>query len=660
MKFRDKIEATIKKFEIWAIRVEKNSFSNFPTLQSFLESSCECLSQEVKSEISEHLLSMAKILRKYFHQLDPNNTWIRNPFHCDIEKIENLSEQEQDELIDLVTNGEMKNIFDDKKLIDFWLIVQNDQKQLAEKALRHLIPFCTTYRLFTKKGSADQFKNRPKDSSKPKSCACVYKIIVDHVDKVVCKKAFCYLFGINKSRVERIIKSLQNNLPSPEDKRGKHTNRGNSKSDQVMFQLETHIRSFPAHESHYSRKENESVRYLSPYLNVYKMYELYMLKFENENWQQIQENENIKPNLSYDFYRKYFLTNFKLSFGYPRSDTCQLCDKLHNLIKVETNEELKNKLKTEKQLHLSKAEVFYTELKQKTIESKDPNNKCEVLSFDYQQNMPLPHIPSGDVYYKRQLWVYNFCIHSGKTEKSYFYMYDEATGRKGQNEVINFLNHFFCNIMDKSVETEYLFSDNCSAQNKNFGLTQYLYTLALTKKFGIKTIQHRWIPQPGHSFLPCDRDFALIEKNKRKQEYVFLLATYQKLVKDTCKSFNVIDVKQDTLLNYTEHIKPFFKKIVKHFSILSYRFMEYTKNGLYASISVHSTAKELFILHKPNSILSLTGPSFMLYNSSIKIIDAKLKDVRDLASKYVPPDNLWFYNSHESNDLPINEDSSDE
>jgi len=142
----DKIEATIKKFETWAIRVEKNSFSNFPTLQAFLESSCECLSQEVKCEISEHLLSVTKILRKYFHQPDPNNTWIRNPFSCDIEKIENLSEQEQDELIDLVTNGTMKNIFNDKKLIDFWLIFQNDQKQLAEKASRHLIPFCTTYR----------------------------------------------------------------------------------------------------------------------------------------------------------------------------------------------------------------------------------------------------------------------------------------------------------------------------------------------------------------------------------------------------------------------------------------------------------------------------------------------------------------------------------
>lgn len=89
---------------------------------------------------------MARTLRKYFHQPDPNNTWIRNPFFCNIEKIENLSEQEQDELIDLVNNGTLKNIFNDKKLIDFWIIVKNEQKQLAEKALRYLIPFCTTYR----------------------------------------------------------------------------------------------------------------------------------------------------------------------------------------------------------------------------------------------------------------------------------------------------------------------------------------------------------------------------------------------------------------------------------------------------------------------------------------------------------------------------------
>jgi len=39
--------------------------------------------------------------------------------------------------------------------------------------------------------------------------------------------------------------------------------RGNQKKDQVIFQIETHIDSFPSRMSHYSRHKNESVRYLS-------------------------------------------------------------------------------------------------------------------------------------------------------------------------------------------------------------------------------------------------------------------------------------------------------------------------------------------------------------------------------------------------------------
>jgi len=112
-------------------------------------------------------------------------------------------------------------------------------------------------------------------------------------------------------------------------------------------------------------------------------------------------------------------------------------------------------------------------------------NKCEVLAFDYQQNMPLPHVPAGDVFYKRQLWVYNFCIFSGRTGKSYFYMYNEVVAKKGKNEVISFINHLFSNYLDRGVDTVYIFSDNCSAQNKNHCLVQYLYTVAKKKKEGI-------------------------------------------------------------------------------------------------------------------------------------------------------------------------------
>lgn len=87
-----------------------------------------------------------------------------------------------------------------------------------------------------------------------------------------------------------------------------------------------------------------------------------------------------------------------------------------------------------------------------------------------------------------------------------------------------------------------------------------------------------------------------------------------------------------------------------HFSILSYRFIEYTQRGLYASISVNSTAKNHFILQKANTILSLPEPTSVLYNGSLKIKQAKLKDVSDLASKYVPAESLWYYTNLKSNE----------
>lgn len=149
------------------------------------------------------------------------------------------------------------------------------------------------------------------------------------------------------------------------------------------------------------------------------------------------------------------------------------------------------------------------------------NESMDVLSFDYQQNMPLPHIPTADVFYKRQLWSYNFCIHSAKTGKSYFFMYNESVAKIGQNEVISFLYYYFKNILSQNIKKVFLFSDNCSSQNKNKTLFQFLSAVVNSPMFPIKSITHRY-PEPGHSFLPCDRCFGHIEKARRKVEKVFL------------------------------------------------------------------------------------------------------------------------------------------
>lgn len=104
---------------------------------------------------------------------------------------------------------------------------------------------------------------------------------------------------------------------------------------------------------------------------------------------------------------------------------------LQNLMLAELDPENKKALR--------QSEMFYKKLKEVTTLSKE-DEATEVLCFDFQQNLQL--LPAGEVFYKRQLWEYNFCIDSGKMGASTFYMYDEHTAKKGSNEVISFLHHY--------------------------------------------------------------------------------------------------------------------------------------------------------------------------------------------------------------------------
>src|SRR5690606_37712538 len=83
----------------------------------------------------------------YFSEPDPYDSWIPNPFSCvEIDKIRGLSENEQDQLVDLSNCGAMKSAFDVERIADFWLVARKVYPKLGEKALKHLLPFITTYK----------------------------------------------------------------------------------------------------------------------------------------------------------------------------------------------------------------------------------------------------------------------------------------------------------------------------------------------------------------------------------------------------------------------------------------------------------------------------------------------------------------------------------
>ena len=142
-----------------------------------------------------------------------------------------------------------------------------------------------------------------------------------------------------------------------------------------------------------------------------------------------------------------------------------------------------------------------------SIQALLPDGDKAILAMDYQKNLPLPLTGISQEYYKRQLWIHNFCIHDNVTNDATTFLYAEHYAKKGPNEVISCLNYYFDGL-PTSISKVHIFLDDCFSQNKNRYLIAYLNVLAHTKFDEIRV----YYPLPGHSRMPCNRDFGRIEK----------------------------------------------------------------------------------------------------------------------------------------------------
>lgn len=459
----------------------------------------------------------------------------------------------------------------------------------------------------------------------------------------VCLNGFLSLHGISRGRIRRLQECLVNQGISPKDMRGKHQNRYKKTPEPVIDLIIEHIQSFKARQSHYSRRKNPNKLYLPESLSVKDMHKMFLNQYH--------------INVSYLVYWSVFHNRFNISFGLPRSDTCSVCDKLQLKINTaEKNGSEQNQLITEKNLHLAKADKFY-ELK-RMYKRKAQMGEVTCLSFDFMQNLPLPHIRTSDVFFASQLWYYVFGVHDIGANLVTMYVYDEMTARKGQNDVISLLLHYMNN-NNVNTDTLVLFSDGCPGQNKNYLMVNFLYFLVHGLKM-FKTILYIF-PIRGHSRLPNDQDFSLIELKKRKND-VEVQSGWDEIIKAARTNpspFNVVNASQDKFFNMSNALSPYFyKKSKPPMKLKSVRSLKisaeythikvrHTYSGPWETINVRN--------HKIRcpSELTLTP----LYREKILLKPNKLKSVLHLSQFLKNPENKAYYESLNS-DNPITEDSN--
>ena len=89
-----------------------------------------------------------------------------------------------------------------------------------------------------------------------------------------------------------------------------------------------------------------------------------------------------------------------------------------------------------------KASQGYRLLQDDTKASKTGVNHT-LLTFDLMQNLPVPTLTHGAMFYSRQLWVYNFGIQNTTTGTASMYMWNEAIAGRGADEICSCLKNIW-------------------------------------------------------------------------------------------------------------------------------------------------------------------------------------------------------------------------
>lgn len=159
LQLADKITGFQKKLLLWKRKLEDQVIDCFPALESILqEKSIKILDPSLKTIFTQHLLSLSEHFRKYFPDDLQQYDWVRNPFQSLTPST--LSTEEEEQLIELSCDSNLKLQYATDKLFEFWSSVSQEYHAIRTAALKVLLPFATSYLCETGFSAVAVIKNK--------------------------------------------------------------------------------------------------------------------------------------------------------------------------------------------------------------------------------------------------------------------------------------------------------------------------------------------------------------------------------------------------------------------------------------------------------------------------------------------------------------------
>lgn len=272
------------------------------------------------------------------------------------------------------------------------------------------------------------------------------------------------------------------------------------------------------------------------------------------------------------------------------------------------------------------------------------------IAFDLQKALPCPLLTTNKIYYMRQLWTYNFCVHNLATNKATMFLWNESIASRGSQEVASCLNMFLK--YHPNAKHLIAYSDCCGGQNRNKNIAKFW--MYVVKEGILETIDHKFL-EPGHTYMECDRDFGVIEKRKKKTEYVFVPDEWANAISNASKSFTVVKMQQSDFIstdamNAIVDIKPSTCRDTSGHPLKwsSIRWMRFEKRRPLVMLVKPTFNHDYEFLEidfqKPLKGRPPTIKLDRLYQEPLEIKEAKWKNLQELLP-FIPPVYHEFYTS---------------
>ncbi|XP_030765647.1 uncharacterized protein LOC115889720 [Sitophilus oryzae] len=448
----------------------------------------------------------------------------------------------------------------------------------------------------------------------------------------VCRDLFVRTLHISTKRVNTALKKSR--TLELQDSRGKHQKHFKI-SDIQRQEVVNHIKKIPKYKSHYRREQTDR-EYLPIDMTIECMYNLYKLEVNNP--------------VSLSTYKKIFYSDFNITRKKLKKDTCNKCDTLSALSSSGNIDQYK---KAEFECHLKAAKAA-RDMMNNDFKLAKEKAYIQTLSFDLEKTLPLPRIPTNIMFYKRQLWLYNLGIHSGKQDKSYCFLWTEGTAGRGAQEVGSCIKKFCETYLEENITDLYLWSDSCGGQNRNIKLCLLLKYI-LNKSSSLQSIYMKFLVS-GHSFLPNDSDFGDIERALKYQQRLYTPQDYINVIKTSRKKspFTIHTMNNDDFISseiLEKNIVNRKKDIIgEKINWLNVREIKINKNSPYSIFFKFAYDEDAYVevdikpkqKGKQSEVFSLNLP--VLYPNGKPVSTPKLNDIKSIMH-LIPEADQGFYTS---------------